>query len=130
MKILERGSDLTLRLNITDDQGNKILSSFSDTTTTFTVKVFTTSKRNGLEYSKSSIQHTNKYITIYINSSELDKLDDGIIAYTYTLTQQASDGTFSDNTQSYTNTVYTDYYLKDSKDYNDYIREQSQIRKY
>jgi hypothetical protein len=50
--IIERGSDLLLVLNLTNENGKRLR---VNTQKSFTIRVFTTDRKKYLEYSKSSI---------------------------------------------------------------------------
>lgn len=107
--IIESGSDLLLVLNLTDEKGNRIRVASKNS---FTIRVFTADKLKYLEYSKADIVTTNDYDKLYLNSNELERLESGVIAYTYGW--GITDKNFNDGEYNYQKTVYTDYYLKNS----------------
>lgn len=107
--IIERGSDLLLVLNLTDEKGNRIRVASKSS---FTIKVFTADSRQYLEYGKEDIITTNEYDKLYLNANELQVLESGVIAYTYMY--GVTDKNFNDGEYNNQKTVYTDYYYKNT----------------
>ena len=107
--IIEKGSDLVLRLK--DDKGNGIRVANKPS---FFIKVFTSDKNTYLEYSKDEVVERNDFDTIAITADKLAELGSGVIAYTYGW--GISDSTFEDGEYNKIKTIYTDFYFKNTDD--------------
>ena len=91
--IIQKGSDLIINLVQTADL----------------VRIFTTDESKCIE--KRNVTD----IQLHIESDELAKLASGVIAYSYYY--RVSDDDFSDRKYNKIDTVYTDYYYRDSDEY-------------
>lgn len=125
MQIVEKESDLILPINITDQLGRYKL-------TNVIIEVFTDNK-DAIMYNGGSIFINKKgKMSLCITKEDLNKLNEGIISYTYTINSALisydkgiiyyeylgsnieNSKPFGDNSLQWTKTVQTDYYLKDN----------------
>lgn len=124
MKIIERGTDLVLRLDIRDQNGKRLR---VKNAYFVGVKIWTQDMKYVIDIDDRDICKSIKYDTLLIGGDSLKKLGDGQICYTYTYIRQPSflrefgsstDGQNlfdGDNKQTYQETVRTEYYLQDYK---------------
>lgn len=106
--IIEKGSDLILKIN--DERGNGIRVSNKSS---FFIRVFTTDKSNYLEYGKDDVIERNDYDTIHISANKLQQLESGVIAYTYGW--GISDDNFDDGEFNCLKTIYTNFYYNNKE---------------
>ena len=124
MKIIERGTDLVLRLDIRDQNGKRLRVRKAYYVY---VKIWTQDMKYSIDIDDRDICKSIKYDTLLIGGDSLKKLGDGQICYTYTYVREPSflkefgsstDGQNlfdGDNKQTYQETVRTEYYLQDYK---------------
>lgn len=124
MKIIERGTDLVLRLDIRDQNGKRLRVKKAYFVG---VKIWTQDMKYVIDIDDRDICKSIKYDTLLIGGDSLKKLGDGQICYTYTYVREpifskefgsSKDGQKlfdGDNKQTYQETVRTEYYLQDYK---------------
>lgn len=108
--IITKGDDYILKLEIKDEKGNKINPKEK---ASFYVKVFTSDKRNYLQFNKADIVLCECgccNARLFIDGSKLKSLESGVIAYTYGW--GTSNGNFGDGEYNRSQTKYTDDYFK------------------
>ena len=107
--IINKGSDLIIILHLEDINGDKIR--VADTSSLL-IKLFTTQKGQFLSFGKDDIVVDGEYDKLIVSSNMLDTLNCGVIAYTYSYGVYNSN--FGDYEFNSNQTVYTDYYLKNT----------------
>ena len=107
--IIDKGSDLILRLELEDIKGQPLR--VADTTS-FTLKVFTTDEGNFIQFEKDEIIVEDDTDKIVLTASVLERLNSGVIAYSYSY--GINNEYFQDQEYNKKKIVYTNFYYRNT----------------